>query len=149
LGNRDLPALLNKCCHGSRSFSLSHILEDLLGAGSWNPIIDLHENGDELTLSAEIPGFDPKDLDITVKGNVIILKGDTRREEICDQPDHYCATQSYHNFYQTVPLPMGIKPEKTVAHCSNGVLKLKMIKGQSLVKSYKPLEVFGKQQLLE
>ncbi|MGD8400696.1 MAG: Hsp20/alpha crystallin family protein [Bacillota bacterium] len=140
--NRNLPALLNKYCHGDRCFSFLHMLENLLmGANSWNPTIKLQEDGDELILSADIPGFEPQDLDITVRGNIIILQGDTRREEIRDQPGYYCAARSYHSFYRTVPLPVGIKPEQTVIHCNNGELELKMVKGRSLVRSYKPLEV--------
>jgi HSP20 family protein len=137
LKNRNLPALLNKYCRGGRNFPLAHILEDLPGVGGWNPGIDLQENDDELILSADIPGFEPQDLEITVKGNVVILKGDSQRETLREQPGYYCAARCRHSFYRTIPLPAWVKSEQTVAQCNNGVLELKMIKGKSLVGSFR------------
>lgn len=149
LENRHLPALFNKHSRGDRSFSFSHLLGDLLGASGWNPAINLQENGDELILSADISGFDPRDLDITVNGNVVLLKGDNRQEEIQDKPGYYFAARSRRSFYRTVPLPEGVKSEKTVARCNNGVLELKMIKGKTLVRNFKPLVESGDHPLLD
>lgn len=141
VGKRYLPALFHKHCQDERNFSFPRMLGDLLGGGNRNPVVDLRENGDELILSADISGFDPRDLDITVDGSVVILKGNRRREEIREQPGYYFAARSRHSFYRVIPLPADVKSEKTVARCNNGVLELKMVKGKTFVRSFKPLVV--------
>lgn len=138
---RYLPALFHKHCQDEPNFSFPRMLGDLLGGGNRNPVVDLRENGDELILSADISGFDPRDLDITVDGSVVILKGNRRREEIREQPGYYFAVRSRYSFYRAIPLPADVKSEKTVARCNNGVLELKMVKGKTFVRSFKPLMV--------
>jgi HSP20 family molecular chaperone IbpA len=149
LENRNLPALLNKHHHSNPILSFIQMLEDLLGASCRNSTAALREDGDELILSIDIPGFDPQDLDVTVKNNMVILKGHRQQEELRDQPGYYFAARSRHSFYQTVPLPAGVKPENTVIQCNNGVLELKMCKGRSYVQSFQPLAGPGRRSLLE
>ena len=48
------------------------------GAGKWSPAVDVAEDDKEVTVRAELPGIDPKDLDVTVVGNQLILSGEKR-----------------------------------------------------------------------
>ena len=50
----------------------------LWGSGKWSPAIDVAENDKELTVRAELPGIDPKDLDVTVTGNQLVLSGEKK-----------------------------------------------------------------------
>ena len=48
------------------------------GAGKWSPAVDVAEDDKELTVRAELPGIDPKDLDVTVVGNQLVLSGEKK-----------------------------------------------------------------------
>ena len=146
---KNSPDLYGKYSWGARIADFSDMLKNLMGTHSWNPAINLRENGNELILSADIPGFDPRDLDIAVNGDTVILKGHSRQEETRDQPGYYFATRSQHSFYQEIPLPERVKSEQTMARYNDGVLELKMMKGKSFVRGYKPLVASGDHPLLD
>ena len=48
------------------------------GSGKWSPAIDVAENDKELTVRAELPGIDPKDLEVSVSGNQLVLSGEKK-----------------------------------------------------------------------
>jgi HSP20 family protein len=138
LNNKNLPDLVQRFFQDT-PLSLPGILGELLGTQDRSSRIELRENGDEIILSAVIPGFDPRDLEITVLSDTVVLKGDNRREETRDGDNYYLASRSRHCFYQKVPLPERVKCEHTVASSIDGVLEVKMVKGRSFVKSFRPL----------
>jgi HSP20 family protein len=138
LNNKNLPDLFQRFLQNN-PLSLPGILGELLGAGVQTPRIELRDDGDEIILSVAIQGFDPRDLEITVLGDTVVLKGDNRREETRDGDDYYFASQSRHCFYQEVPLPERVKCEHTVASCTDEVLEVKMVKGKSFIRGYQPL----------
>jgi HSP20 family protein len=139
LNHKNLPDLVQRFFQNNPPFSLTGILGELLGSAGQTPRIELRENGEELILSAVIPGFDPRDLEIMVLSDTVVLKGDNRREETRDEDDYYFASRSRHCFYQEVPLPERVKCEHTVASGGDGVLEVKMVKGRSFVRSFRPL----------
>jgi HSP20 family protein len=138
LNNKILPDLFQRLLQDI-PLSLPGILGELLGDGGQTPRIELRENGDEIILSAAIPGFDPRDLEITVLSDTVVLKGDNRREETRDGDDYYFASQSRNCFYQEIPLPERVKCEHTVASCTDGVLEVKMAKGRSFTRGFRPM----------
>ncbi len=150
---KDLPETYdnrwnNKSYNRNPIFSLTKMMDAFMGNLNNNHVINLHDNDEELVLSVDMEGFDPRDLDVTVHGNSVIIKGDSRREEIQDRPGHYFAMQSYNSLYQTIPLPAQIKPEKTIARFDNGNLELTMLKGKTTVRNFKPLIEFSDKTLL-
>lgn len=145
--NKNLPDLFYNNFWGDRVLELSRMLGDWLGMGGGNPVIDLRENGNELILEVFVPDFDPRDLDITVNGNMVSLKGDSRVEETRDEQGYFWSSRSRHSFYQEIPLPVWVRSEQTVAGFKDGVLELKMIKGQSGVRGFKPLVEPGNRPL--
>lgn len=138
MNNKNLPDLFKRFLQDI-PLSLPGILGELLGDGGQTPRIELREDGDQIILSAAVPGFDPRDLEITVLSDTVILKGDTRQEETRDSDDYYFALQSRNCFYQEIPLPERVKCEHTVASCTDGVLEVKMVKGRSFIRGFRPL----------
>ena len=100
----------------------------LWGVGQWSPAIDVAENDKELTVRAELPGIDPKDLDVTVTRQPT---GPQRREEGVERAqgkDFYHSETRYGSFRRTVPLPEGVDTENVDAQYANGVLTLRLKK---------------------
>jgi HSP20 family protein len=100
----------------------------LWGAGKWSPAIDVAENDKELTIRAELPGIDPKELDVTLTGNQLILSGEKKESSEHEGKDFYRSETRYGSFRRTVPLPEGIDTEDVDAQYANGVLTLRLKK---------------------
>jgi len=74
------------------------------------------DNENEIVVRAEMPGFDPKDVDVQLNDNVLTIKAESRQEG--EQG------QTINSFYRTVTLPSGIAADKVDASYRNGVLEL-------------------------
>lgn len=103
-------------------------LEPLWGAGAWSPAMDVAENDKELTVRVELPGIDPKDLEVSVTGNQLVLSGEKKETSEREGKDFHHSETRYGSFRRTVPLPEGIDTENVDAQYANGVLTLHLKK---------------------
>jgi len=105
------------------------------GAGEWTPAVDIAESDKELTVRAELPGIDPKDLEISVSGNQLVLAGEKKESSEREEKDFYHTETRYGSFRRVVALPDGIDTENVDAQYANGVLTLRLKKtAQSAAK---------------
>jgi len=98
---------------------------------SWGPRIDLYDQGKELVLKAEVPGVDPKDIDIRVLEDSVVIRGEVRRDEEVKDENYYRCERSYGSFARSIPLPVSIKPSEAKASYKNGVLTLILPKAEA------------------
>ena len=91
----------------------------------------MKETEQEIILHADIPGVNQEDLDITVDENLVILKGETKREQNREEKGYHLMERRYGSFYRTIPLPIEVKPDQAVAHYKNGVLELRIPKAET------------------
>jgi HSP20 family protein len=98
------------------------------GAGKWSPAVDVAEDDKEVSVRAELPGIDPKDLDVTVVGNQLILSGEKRESSESKEKGVFHSETRYGSFRRTVPLPEGVDTEHVDAEYAHGVLTLRLPK---------------------
>src|SRR5438270_6291170 len=79
---------------------------------SWSPSLDVAETDNEVTVRAEIPGADPKDLDISVEGNRLIISGEKKETSEKKEQSFYHRETYYGSFSRQIELPQGVDPEK-------------------------------------
>jgi HSP20 family protein len=90
----------------------------------WSPTIDSQEGSDRFLLSADIPGVDPKDLEITVEPGVLTIQGERLREDT-DEKDGYRHLERAHGrFYRRVALSDDADTDRISATAKNGVLQV-------------------------
>jgi HSP20 family protein len=89
------------------------------------PIESFARNGD-LVVRAEVPGVEPKDLDISVLGNVLTIKGNRKEEKEVKSEDYIRREFSYGAYERRMTLPDGANTEKIEAHFKNGVVEITM-----------------------
>ena len=96
--------------------------------GTWLPPVDIVEGEKDVTIRAELPGIDPKDLKVSIQGNQLELAGE--KKECCETKDKTCyrSESRYGAFQRTIELPEGLDTEKVNAQYSNGVLTLTLKK---------------------
>ncbi|MBW2078151.1 MAG: Hsp20/alpha crystallin family protein [Deltaproteobacteria bacterium] len=110
-----------------------------LEEGEWMPSVDVSETGKEVIVHAEIPGMDPKDIDISLSGNLLTLKGERKREEENKGESFHRIERSYGAFTRTIQLPADVNSNKVDATCKDGVLKVRMPKTKE--ESVRKIEV--------
>lgn len=92
----------------------------------FTPAIESFIDSGKLIIRAELPGVDPKDVDITVTGDQLTIRG-TREQRVDEQSCSFIHREfSYGSFERTVRLPGGVKAEDVKAAYRNGVLELTM-----------------------
>ena len=87
---------------------------------AFNPRIDIEEKDGELQVTAELPGLEQKDFDLSLAGDTLVLRGE-KREERDDKASGW-HERSYGRFERAIPLPVEIDTEHASAEFKNGVL---------------------------
>jgi len=111
-------------------------------SSSWTPSVDIYEDGNNLVLTAEVPGIDEKDIEIKVEDNTISIKGERKFEKETKEENYHRIERSYGAFYRSFSLPHYIDQDKIEAEHENGILRVTMPKKPELkpksVKILKP-----------
>ena len=110
---------------------------DMLEKG-WEPTMDITETKSDLIVKAELPGIDPKEIDISLTGDTLTIKGEKQQEKEEKEENYYRIERSYGIFSRTIKLPMSVQNDKIKASYQHGVLKITLPKSeeakQKLVK---------------
>lgn len=95
------------------------------------PALDVSENDGEFVVKAELPGIDPKEVDINLTGTLLTIKGE-KKDEKEEKGDGFLRMErSYGRFSRSFQLPCEVQEDKIEAHYKNGVLDLKLPKAES------------------
>jgi len=92
------------------------------------PAIDVSEDENSLTLTAEIPGMTKDELEVTVENGVLTLKGEKKEEETKEGKDYLRVERRYGQFERRLRLPEYVDATKVEATYKDGVLRLTMPK---------------------
>jgi HSP20 family protein len=98
------------------------------GNGMITPAIDVSENEKEITLTAELPGLEEKDVDLTIRDGVLTLKGEKKYEHKEEKEDTHVMERRYGSFQRMMPLPDSVDEAKIEAKFDKGVLTVTMPK---------------------
>jgi HSP20 family protein len=92
--------------------------------GAWMPTIESFTKDGKLTVRAEVPGVEAKDLDVSVSERELVIKGERRTEKDEKEKEYAYREINYGSFERHLPLPVGAKTEDLKAKFSNGVLEI-------------------------
>jgi len=100
--------------------------------GAWVPPIDLAETNDKVIVKAEIPGIDPKEVDISIQGNTLTVKGEKKEEKEEKGKNFYRMERRYGSFSRSIDLPSSVDTNKITAECKNGILEITLQKKEEV-----------------
>jgi HSP20 family protein len=110
----------------------------------WIPPIEMYEKDDKFAIRAELPGIKEEDIDISVSGNMLIIKGERKQETEVDEDDYYCCERSYGSFLRSIDLPLNADTDKIEANTDDGVLEVTIPKtGETKAKK---ISITGKKK---
>ena len=109
--------------------SLSHFFDDgELGTRTWAPSVDIYETDHDVVLKAELPGVDPKDVEIRVEDGTLYLKGQRKFENEVKEENYHRVERSYGSFTRSFALPSSVNSDKAKAEYKDGLLTLTLPK---------------------
>lgn len=92
--------------------------------GMWAPAVDVKETKSDIVVKAELPGVDAKNVDITVDGNLLTVKGERKAEEKKEDEGYCYSERSFGSFIRSLTLPGEVDETKTKASYRDGVLTI-------------------------
>lgn len=95
----------------------------------WAPTVDVHEFADRFEITADVPGVDPNEIEITMENGVLSISG-SRVTERSDDSDATARRRerSYGSFYRRFTLPDTADEERVAARSNHGVLEITLPK---------------------
>jgi HSP20 family protein len=95
---------------------------------AWMPALELVDAGDNFVLKAQLPGIDPKDIDVQVTRKAISISGERRYENTEEKPGYVRSEFRYGKFHRVLPLPAHIQNDSVQAEYKDGILMLTLPK---------------------
>lgn len=111
------------------------------GSTLMSPRIDVKETDKEILISAELPGVDEKDVEVTFADNVLTIKGEKKTEKEEKDTNYHRVERSYGSFMRSISLPAAADEAKISATCKNGVLSVTVPKSAEAQAKAKRIEV--------
>jgi HSP20 family protein len=103
----------------------------------WTPTVEMYEKGDKFVVKADLPGMKKEELDISVVGDTLTIKGERKAESEVKNEDYYRCELCYGKFSRSIALPGAVDAEKIEAKYENGVLEITLPK----VEEAKPKKI--------
>ena len=97
-------------------------------AEEWTPTVDISETKDKLLIKAELPGLEAKDVNVSISGDLLIIKGEKEKEEEEKDEHYHCIERCYGSFQRSFRLPVNVQADKVEATFDKGVLKIMLPK---------------------
>jgi HSP20 family protein len=108
---------------------------------SFSPNVDITESDKEIKVTAELPGIDEKDIDLTLNKDSLTIKGEKKEEKENKDGDFYHMERSYGSFSRTIPLPVEVETAKVSATYKKGILKIKLPKNAKAIEGKKKITI--------
>jgi HSP20 family protein len=89
---------------------------------AWAPRVDVEEDDKQFVVKADLPGVDPKDVEVSVVENALVLRGQKKEEREEKKKNYHRVERFEGQFYREIPLPRGIDADKVQAKSANGVV---------------------------
>ena len=112
---------------------MDRLWDDFFGPGrlglrpleaEWAPAMDVAETADKVVVKAEVPGMEPKDIDITLSGEILTIKGEKKSEREEKKENYHLVERSYGSFSRSLKLPAAVDADKIEASYKQGVLTI-------------------------
>jgi HSP20 family protein len=111
------------------------------GGHALSPELDVRETGNAITVEAELPGVEEKDVTVTLANGVLTIRGEKKQEREEKDGDYHLTERSFGSFQRSLRLPESIDETKVEAHFDKGVLKVTAAKKPEAVRAERKIEI--------
>jgi len=108
--------------------------------GIW-PSLDVHDTDNAYVVTAELPGLEQKDVELSLRDNVLAISGEKREERRDENAGRTYTERSYGRFQRSIPFDTEIDADKVEASFKNGILTVTLPKSQRAAEKSRRIEV--------
>jgi len=101
-------------------------------SGEGTLAVDMYETPEEVVVKASLPGVNPEDVDVSVVGDVLTIKAESKAEEEAKDANYIYRERRYGVFSRSLRLPTNVQSDKATAEYANGVLTLTLPKAEEV-----------------
>ena len=94
--------------------------------------LDMYQTDDEVVVEASIPGVTPEEINISISGEVLTIKGEIKQEKESQNVDYHIRERRFGMFSRSITLPVLVVADKANAEFKNGILKLTLPKAEEI-----------------
>jgi HSP20 family protein len=123
------------------SFASPRSIATLVGNGAFEPAIDVVETADAIDVTAEIPGCEPKDVEISLIDRTLTIRGEKKTEAEQKDKNYHAVERSYGAFVRSLTLPFATDPAQVQAKFDKGVLKVRLPKPPEAKQDVKKIPI--------
>ena len=135
----EMDRMFERFEHGFPRFP--HLFRSEAGAAVVVPELDVRENTTSITVEAELPGVEEKDVSVTLANGVLTIKGEKKQSKEEKTENYYMAERSYGAFERALQLPDSVDEAKVEAKFDKGVLRITAAKRPDAVKAQRKIEI--------
>lgn len=106
----------------------------------WTPAIEVYEDQEKITVKAEIPGMEPKDIEVSLDGNNLIISGERKEEQENREGETYRSERFFGRFQRSITLPTSVDQNKIQANYKDGVLCIELPKAEEARRKQIPVQ---------
>jgi HSP20 family protein len=99
-------------------------------ATAWSPVADIYETDNDLVVTMDLPGIDPKQVDLRVENNVLTIRGDREFAKNVETENFHRVERNYGTFFRSFTLASTVNAEKINAVYKDGVLSITLPKAE-------------------
>ncbi len=126
---------------GRRLFDMEPFRRFEREAATGLPAVDMTETAEAYKISAEMPGLEEKDVEITLADDLITLRGEHREEKEEEEKDYHLSERRYGSFQRAFRLPPSVDRDRISAELRNGVLTVTLPKTAEAQQATRKIEV--------
>lgn len=128
---------------GLRGWPALKRFEAMKRAQEWaaSPRIDVFEEENEVVVKAEVPGLERENIELSLEGDTLTIKGEKKKEEKLEDEDYFYCERYYGAFSRRVELPTEVQTDKVKATLKNGVLEVRLPKTETAKKKEQKIKV--------
>jgi len=108
---------------------------------SFSPKIDISDSESSVDINAELPGMDEKDVQVSLKEDILTIKGEKKNSNEKKEKDYYRVERSFGSFERSIRIPKEINADKIKASFKNGVLNISLPKSEKAKEKIRQIEV--------
>ena len=98
----------------------------------WMPAVDVFEKEDKFVVKAELPGMKEDNIDVSVVGDTLSIRGEKKTETEIKEEDYYRCERSYGSFHRSISIPSNVDANKIEASFEDGVLEVALPKSAKI-----------------
>lgn len=137
-GLADFDRMFDRFFEDSDEFAMRPFAEF---SRSFNPTLDVSESDNEIKVSAELPGLNEDDIDVSLTGDVLTISGEKKAETEDKGENYHRIERTYGSFKRTITLPSEVEVDQVEANFKNGVLTIILPKRAEAQENVKKIDV--------